>query len=131
MKKLFVVLLVLVCSTNVFAQDGSLHFDMLTSPIKFSLDGEKSVFKAPFLFGVKIDLNLFGLEFSPGLYSAFEVDTSEDGDFKLSSAAHVGLYKIIGFGFYYDFWQSGDGNGVTGPKKVNTGFLITIDFSFQ
>jgi len=122
------VFIILLCSTVCLAGEGlSLRGDVLTSPVKLTLDGEKTVFRAPGLFGVVFDVNLFGISLSPGLYSAFEVDTNEDGDFKLGLAGHVGVWKNLGFGFFYDFWQSGEGNGVTGLHKENTGFLVTYD----
>lgn len=129
MKKYFLTLvLVLLCSTVCLAGEGlSLRPDVLTSPVKLTLDGEKTVFRAPGLFGVVMDVNVFRLKISPGLYSAFEVDTNADGDFKLGLAAHVGIWKKFGFGFFYDFWQSGEGNGITGLHEDNTGFLITYN----
>jgi len=128
-------LIAIVCSIFLFSTVGfadeelsfSLRGDVLTSPIKLTLDGEQTVFKAPGLFGVVMDVNILGLTISPGLYLAFEIDTNEDGDFKLGNAIHIGVWKNFGFGFFYDFWQSGEGNGITGMHKDNTGFLVTYN----
>ena len=129
MKKLIVVSFLLVFVSSGFSQFKAedLRLDVIVSPVKLSFDGEKSFFESPALFGFVFDLNLFGLDLTPGLYSSFSVDTKDDSDFKLGVVPYVKLYKGLGAGLYYDFWL--EGQGVKWVNKENTGFVVGLDIS--
>ena len=128
MKKLIVVLFMFVFVSPVISQ-LDLRPDLIVSPVKLSFDGEKSFFESPALVGVTFDLNLFGLELQPGLYSSFSINTNDgDGsDFKLGIVPYVKLYRSLGVGVYYDFWI--EGSGVEWFSKERTGFVIGLDVS--
>jgi len=123
-------LVVLALSGMCFSQDSEraqIRPDIIVAPVKFSFDGERSFFKTPAIVGLAIDVNVFGLDITPGIYGAFEIDTSEDSDYNIGAVFNLNLAGLFGAGIFYNFWESG--NGIVGVDGGNTGFVISLDIS--
>lgn len=128
MKRLIVALFLLVFVSSSYSQ-LDLRPDLIVSPVKLGFDGEKSFFESPALIGLVIDVNLFGLQLKPGMYSSFSVNTNniDDVDFKIGVVPYIQFFKGFGAGLYYDFWL--EGQGVKWLSKERTGFVIGLDVS--
>jgi len=131
MKRFMVSCLVVLALSGVcFSQDSEraqIRPDIIVAPVKFSFDGERSFFKTPAIVGLAMDVNVFGLDITPGIYGAFEIDTSEDSDYNIGVVFNVNLVGLLGAGLFYDWYRSGD--GVVGFSKDNTGFVFSLDIS--
>lgn len=125
----FIVLLFSgVCfGQEVEEEPALLRFDLLSAPVKFSFDGEQSYFSTPAIVGIVTDVNLFGLEISPGLYGSMELGNDKEEN-KLGLVFNIGLYKAFGAGLFWEYWQAGD--GFLKPEKEHTGFTFSVDIKF-
>ncbi len=128
--RIVLVLALVAISFPVLAQEAAgLRKDIIAAPLKFTAGGEKQLFSTPLIAGMAFGYNFFGLDLSSGLYGTFSVNTLELDEVKVGGMFHTKIYKEVGVGVWYDFWQ--DGVGFVPPTKArdNWGFALSVDFT--
>ena len=129
MKRFILSILVVVSFVGVcFSQEepALLSFDLISAPVKLAFDGEQSFLTTPAIMGIVTNVNLLGLNMSPGLYFSVELG-DDDEDNKFGLVFNVKMLKAFGVGIYWEYWQAGDDNGFMKPGKSNSGFTLSMD----
>ena len=108
-----------------------LRFNAISAPVKLSLDGTRSMSLTPALFGLALDVKLVGTVFPIGLYTSLSVDSETTRDLSIPLYFIVGVYRNLGLGFFYDFWEEGEGRGIQGFNRKTLGFALNYDFSLS
>ncbi len=130
MYKVFLVLLVCVFVSTGFAQDDGFEFDIQFATVSLPFDGSEAVaISGQPMLGVKTDLNLNGLKFSPGLYLAGDLsfNNGTESNWSLGPALYAKVVKGFGLGISYDALVEGEGFDF---GKDRLAFILGYDINF-
>jgi len=130
--------LVLVLCTCLFVSVGftqeeaasEFEFDIQFATVSLPFDGsEAEVISGKPMIGIKTDLDLNGLMFSPGLYLAGELsfNNGNESNWSIGPALYAEIIKGVGMGVAYDALIEGRGFGF---GKDRLAFILGYDINF-
>ncbi len=133
MKQCLVIFLVILCASVCFGQDEKaveFEFDVQFATISLPFDGsEAEIISGQPMLGVKTDLELVGLQFSPGLYVAgnLSFNNGNESNWSIGPALYAEMLKGVGFGVVLEALVEGDGLGF---NKERWALIVGYDINF-
>jgi len=134
MKKLFTVMLVCLMCSVVIGQEkdaGEFEFDVQFATLSLPFDGSEAVLiSGQPMIGIKKDLDVGGLEFSPGLYMNGDLsfNNGRKSNWSVGLALYSEFFQGVGVGVSYNALM--EGRGFEGPNEETLFLIIGYDINF-